>query len=50
MLLIYITIIEHKDLFFGNFISKEEPDLAMFQHKEENEELLMKMQALESVY
>ena len=45
-----ITIIEHEDLFFGGGISTEEPDLAMFWYKEENEELLMKMQAPESVY
>ena len=45
MILMGITIIEHKDLFFGGGISTEEPDLAMFQYKEENVELLMKMMA-----
>ena len=45
-----ITIIEHEDLVFGGSISKEEPDFAMFRYKEEDEELLMKMQAPESVY
>ena len=45
-----ITIIEHEDLCFGGAISKEEPDLAMFRYKIENEELLMKMQDLESVF
>ena len=43
MLLMGITIIEHEDLFFGGGISTEEPDLAMFRYKEEDEELLMKM-------
>ena len=37
MLLMGITIIEHEDLFCGGSISKEEPDLAMFRYKEENE-------------
>ena len=50
MLLIGITIIKHQDLFVGGSISKEQPDLAMFRCKEEDEELLMKMQAPESVY
>ena len=50
MLSIIITIIEHEDLFFGSGISTEEPDLAMFRYKKEDEELLMKMQAPESVY
>ena len=48
MLLICITIIEHEDLFFGGGISTEEPDLAMFRLKEEDEELLMKMMAPQS--
>ena len=43
MLLMGITIIEHEDLFFGGSISTEEPDLAMFRNKEEDEALLMKM-------
>ena len=50
MLLMGITIIQHEALFFCGFISKEEPDLEMFRYKEEDEELLMKMQAPESVY
>ena len=43
-----ITIIEHDDLLFtgGNFI--EESDLAMFQYKEDNKVLLMKMMAPQS--
>ena len=45
-----ITIIDNEDLFFGGFISKENPDLAILRYKEEEEELLMKMQAPESVY
>ena len=45
-----ITIIEHEDFLFGGSISKDEPDLAMFRYKEEDEELLMKMQAPKSVY
>ena len=50
MLLMDITIIEHEDLYFGGSISIDEPDLALFRYKEEDEELLMKMQAPESVY
>ena len=50
MILIGITIIEHEDLYFGGSIFKEEPDLALFWNKEEDEELFMKMQAPESVY
>ena len=45
-----ITIIEHDDLFFGGGIFTEEADLTMFRYKEENEELLMKMRAPESLY
>ena len=48
MLLMGITIIEHEDLIFGGGISTEEPDLAMFRYKEEDEELLMKMMAPQS--
>ena len=48
MLLISITIIEHEDLFVGGGISPEEPDLAMFQYKKEDEELLMKIIAPQS--
>ena len=40
-----ITIIEHEDLCFDDAISKEKPDLAIFRYKDEDEELLMKMQA-----
>ena len=50
MLLMGITIIDHEDLFFGGSISKKEPDFAMFRYKEEDEELLMKIKAPESVY
>ena len=32
-----ITIIEHDDLFIGDFIINTEPDLAMFQYKNVNE-------------
>ena len=48
MLLISITIIEHEDLFFGGAISTKEPDLKLFQYKEE-EKLLMKMLAPQSI-
>ena len=48
MLLMGITIIENEDLFFGGGISTEEPDLAMFRYKKEDEELLMKMMAPQS--
>ena len=44
-----ITIIEHDDLFFGGSIPKEEPDFAMCRYNEENENLLKKMQAPESL-
>ena len=50
MFLMGITIIEHEDLCFYGAISKEEPDLAMFRYKNEDEELLMKMQVPESVF
>ena len=50
MLLMGITIIEHEDLCFSGAISKEEPDLAMFCYKKEDEELPMKIQAPESVF
>ena len=45
-----ITIIEHEDLCFDGAIFKEEPDLAMFRYNNEDEELLMNMQAPESVF
>ena len=48
MLLMGNTIIEHEGLFFGGGISTEEPDLAMFRYKEEDEELRMKMMAPQS--
>ena len=50
MLLLGITIIEQEDLFFCGGISTEEPDLAMFRYKEEDEELLMKMMAPQSKF
>ena len=45
-----ITIIKHEDLVFSGFISKEEPDLAMLWYNKEDENLLKKIQAPESVY
>ena len=48
MLLMGTTIIEQEDLFFCGGISTEEPDLAMFRYKEEDEKLLMKMMAPQS--
>ena len=50
MLLIGITNIEHKDFFLGGSIFKGKPDIAMFRYKEANQQLLMKMRTLESVY
>ena len=50
MFLICITIIEHEDLCFDGAIFKEEPDIAMFRYKYEDEELFMKMKAPESVF
>ena len=38
-----ITIIEHEDLFVGNAIFTEKPDLAMFQYKKNDDKLLLKM-------
>ena len=38
-----ITIIKQEDLFFCGGMSTEEPDLAMFRYKDEEEELLIKM-------
>ena len=35
-----ITIIEHDDLFFGDAIFAEEPDLAMFRYKKEDTKIL----------
>ena len=49
MLLMGITIIEHKDLNFGGSISIEEPDLAMFRYNNKDDKLRKKMQALECV-
>ena len=43
MLLKGITIIEHEYLCFDGVISKEEPILAIFCYKTEDEELLMKL-------
>ena len=50
MLLMGITIIKHEDLCFGGAIFKEEPDHAIFRYMKEDEKLLMKMQAPESVF
>ena len=50
MFLMGITIIEHKDLCFDGAIFKEEPDLAMFRYKNEDEELHMNMQASECAF
>ena len=49
MLLISITIIEHEDLSFDGAIYIEEPDLAIIRYKNENEELLITIQAPEIV-
>ena len=49
MLLMGITIIKHEDLFFGGSISKDELNLAMFRYKEQDENLLKKMQATDSL-
>ena len=35
-----IAVIEHNDLFYGNFIFNDEPDLAMFWYKNENEKFV----------
>ena len=35
MILKSITVIEHDDLFFGNAIFNDEPDLAMFRFKKQ---------------
>ena len=32
----YIAVIEHNDLFYGDLIFNDEPDLAMFRYKNEN--------------
>ena len=45
-----ITIIEHEDLLFSGGISTKAPDHEMFRYKEEDKEVLMKMQEPESVY
>ena len=34
-----ITVIEHDDLFFGNAIFAEEPDLAMFRYKKKDKNI-----------
>ena len=47
MLLLGITIIEHKTLFVGGAIFTEEPDFAMFHYKKKRK-LLMKIMALQS--
>ena len=49
MLLMSIIIIEHKDLFVGGLIPKEEPNLAMFRYNKQDDNLLKKMQTPESV-
>ena len=35
-----IAVIEHNDLFYGDLIFNDEPDLAMFRYKNENEKVL----------
>ena len=35
-----ITVIEHDDLFFGDAIFNDEPDLAMFRYKKENKKIV----------
>ena len=51
-----IAVIEHNDLFYGDLIFNDEPDLAMFRYKNENEKFVsheelqnIKMLALEGV-
>ena len=45
-----IIIIEHKDLFFVGSIFKEKLDFAMFRYNKQDENLLMKIKAPESVF
>ena len=49
MLIMGITIIKIKDLFFSGSICIKEPNLAMFRYNEQDENLLKKMQAPENV-
>ena len=35
-----IAVIEHNDLFYGDLIFNDEPDLAMFRYKNENEKFV----------
>ena len=49
MLLMGITIIDHKDLNFDGSISIEEPDLEMFRYNNKDDKLCKKMQSLECV-
>ena len=35
-----IAVIEHNDLFYGDLIFNDEPDLAMFRYKNENKNFL----------
>ena len=51
-----IAVIEHNDLFYGDFIFIDQPDLAMFRYNNENEKFVshkelqnMKMLASEGV-
>ena len=40
MILKSITVIEHDDIFFGEAIFNDEPDLAMCRYKIENKKIL----------
>ena len=40
MILKSITVIEHDDLFFGETIFNDEPDLAMFRNKKEDKNIV----------
>ena len=40
MILKSITVIEHDDLFFGEAILNDEPDLAMFRYKKEDKKIV----------
>ena len=40
MILKSITVIEHDDLFFGEAIFNDEPDLALFRYKKEEKKIV----------
>ena len=40
MILKSITVIEHDDLFFGEVIFNDEPDLALFRYKKEEKKIV----------